>query len=237
MVLRESSGKEILNTDIPAGSRGILSVVGDFIAYSAPSPGGRSVYLRREPSWKPELLCRSSSELLEVADGGRALLVANRAGIALLDLHSCAETSLIHNGELTFDQASLSPDGKWMAVLGIRDSDHSQIFLKEMGSAGSDALVPLTSGDRWIDRPRWTRDGREIVFVSNRDHFLCIWAQRVDSVMHPVGDPQPLLHMHNVRLSPSHLSRVAFNLSVSSASVLFNAGDILANVWTARPEN
>ena len=236
MVLRERGGKEILNTKITAGSRGIISAGGDVVAYSAPSAAGGSIYLRRDPVWTPELVCRSRGELLEVTDGVRSLLVANQSGIASLDLKSCAATLLVGNTGLTYDQASLSPDGHWMAVLGVRDSDHAQILLKHLEGGESATLIPITSTEDWIDRPRWTRDGRELVFVSNRDHFLCIWRQKLDVSMRPVGGPQPIVHMHGIRLSPSHLSRLAFNLSVSSGSVLFNAGDILANVWMARPE-
>jgi hypothetical protein len=97
-------------------------------------------------------------------------------------------------------------------------------------------MIPVTSADEWVDQPRWAPDGRGIVYLSRRDHFLCIWRQGLDGNMYASGTPQAVTHLHTVRLSPEHLSRQALNLSVSASGVLFNAGEIRANVWLATPD-
>jgi serine/threonine protein kinase len=236
IILRDPDGNELLNDTVAAGSRGFITAGGDALYYSIPMAGARKIVRRRQPAWKLEELCSDSSEVLDALTGGSALLVANRSGISALELSSCVETQLIGNGELIFDQAAVSPDGMWLALLGIRDSDHAGIFLRPLAGGRQAPLQPLTALDGWIDRPRWTRDGREIVFLSNRDRFQCIWAQAVGSRMRPAGEPRAVEHLHTIRVSPSHLSRIAFNLSVSSTGVVFNAGDISANIWLARPE-
>ena len=73
-------------------------------------------------------------------------------------------------------------------------------------------------------------DGKTVVYISDRDGFNCIWEQPVSG-----GAARALSHFHRMRVSPVHLSRMAFNLSVGQDSFIYNAGDLRSNVWIARP--
>jgi len=59
-----------------------------------------------------------------------------------------------------------SPDGKWLAFWGSWNGN-SEIYVRRVGT---ETDIPLTNSQA-IDRaPAWSRDGRQIVFMSNRDN-------------------------------------------------------------------
>ena len=236
MILWEKEANEILNVPVPAGTRGIVDASGTSIVYTKPRADLRDLYERHAPAWTETLLLRDSGELVDLAGDTSIPLLANQAGIASVDLRSGKSTRIIRNGELTFDQAAVSPDGKWIAYAGTRDSQHTQLFVAPFGNAGVDTTrsQAITDDRDWNDKPRWTADGRAVVYISDRDGFTCIWKYPFS----PVGarsEPRALVHFHQARLSPMHLSRVAFNLSLSGNALLYNAADLRANIWIARP--
>ena len=45
----------------------------------------------------------------------------------------------------------------------------------------------ITSGEFSDDKPRFSPDGNLLYFTSNRDGFVCLWAQRLDPAKKPIG--------------------------------------------------
>src|SRR5262249_18320081 len=65
------------------------------------------------------------------------------------------------------------------------------------------------------DKPRWSPDGATLYFLSKRDGFRCIWAQRVDARKHPAGQPIPIFHAHEARRSMVSVGRGDLGMSVA----------------------
>ena len=69
-----------------------------------------------------------------------------------------------------------------------------------------------------------------IYATSDRDGFMCLWAQRVDaSTKRPVGSPLAVFHSHNARFSLSD----AAVLAVGRDRMLFDMGERTGNIWMA----
>src|SRR5262245_15193145 len=64
----------------------------------------------------------------------------------------------------------------------------------------SEQWIPVGHQEGWDDKPRWSPDGNTIYFISHRDGFRCLWAQRLDAVSRrPITSPFPVQHFHETR--------------------------------------
>lgn len=236
MIVRELAGNNILNVEVPAKTRGMMASSGQSIVYTSPRGAERDLYERRAPTWKEVPLGPAPGEVVDVIGDSAGVLVATRAGIEFIELSSGRSATILQNAKTTFDEAAVSPNGKQIAYLGVVNAEHSQVFVApyENGSVLSQEAVPITTAEHWNDKPRWTEDGRAVIYISDRDGFVCIWKQEAHG--RTVGEPRSVLHFHQARISPMRLSRAAFNLSVSNNDVLYNANELRSNVWLARPD-
>jgi len=80
---------------------------------------------------------------------------------------------------------SLSPDGMQIA-LRIRTDAGNDIWVKELGGGPTSRL---TFGSPEERKPRWSPDGRSILFLSDRLGDLDVWTKRADGT----GEPELLL--------------------------------------------
>jgi Tol biopolymer transport system component len=88
-------------------------------------------------------------------------------------------------GERGMHEPDMSPDGKWIA-LRIQDPQEDLALIRPDGSS----LKRLTN-DLFSERnPRWSPDGKEIIFSSNRSHRFELWS------IHPDGTGLRQLTQH-----------------------------------------
>jgi len=128
-------------------------------------------------------------------------------------------------------QAHFSHDGKWVAFNRV-NNQHSQIYVAPFRTE----LVPTANWIRvtdstWDDKPRFSWDDRLIFFISDRDGFRCIWAQRLTSDMHPTGDPFAVYHSHSFKRSIGNLPIGRFEMAVGPGILVFNQADYHGDLW------
>jgi Tol biopolymer transport system component len=81
----------------------------------------------------------------------------------------------------------VSPDSRWVTVSATPDAMHSAISV--IPSRGG-AWVPVTTGEQYDTKPRWSPDGRFIYFLSDRDGTWNLWRRGFDpSSGSPLGEP------------------------------------------------
>jgi len=60
----------------------------------------------------------------------------------------------------------------------------------------------------------WSPDGNLLYFLSDRDGFRCLWAQRLDpATKRPVASPFDVHHFHRTRLSTASLDHLTVYVS------------------------
>ncbi|HEV2486531.1 MAG TPA: winged helix-turn-helix domain-containing protein [Terracidiphilus sp.] len=178
-------------------------------------------------------ICENCSDYGWSSDKKRLALVgASPAGISILELATKKRTALLRDPEYQLWNARFSPDDHWISF-NATEPGRSRIFITP---ATGLTLVPREDwiaipSDGWDDKPRWSPDGNTLYFVSDRDGFRCIWAQRLDSKKHPLGDPIPVFHAHESSRSMSRVGPGDLSISVARDQIVFNMSERNGNLW------
>ena len=103
------------------------------------------------------------------------------------------ETFALHAGEgdPSGFETSWSPDGRFFAYATPfgRSSVLSEIWVVDAGGQGAHRVV---GGDSFNISPSWSKDGRALLFVSNRGGGMDVWQQGLSPDAQPVGPPEAL---------------------------------------------
>jgi hypothetical protein len=97
--------------------------------------------------------------------------------------------------------------------------------------------IAVTDGLGLDREPQWSPDDNLIYFLSVRDQFQCIWAQRLDRVTkRPVSSAFPLYHFHRARLSSWNLNSGYTGLSVAQDKIVLSLKEGTGNIWMTKLE-
>jgi Tol biopolymer transport system component len=123
-----------------------------------------------------------------------------------------------------------SPDQRWVAFVAVdvKDARTSRVFVAP--SNGGD-WTPVTNGQSFDDKPRWSPDGRTIYFVSSQDGFLNLWARRFDArTGNPDGASVRVTSFSGPeQLLPSSISRIEF--AVTGDRLFVPLTEKTTNLW------
>ena len=82
-----------------------------------------------------------------------------------------------------------SPDERWISFMAVDRGRREVTTIYVMPATGG-PWIPVTGGDSYDDKPRWSPDGRVIYYLSARDGALNLWGRRFDpSAGTAVGAP------------------------------------------------
>jgi Tol biopolymer transport system component len=179
-------------------------------------------------------------------DGQKVLLESESAqAVLLIDLATGKQIQLIQAPEprkvIPF-AARFSPDERWVAFHVRPSPTARQIFVAPLPSSGAlekKDWIPITDGAALENEAYWSPDGNVLYFLSDREGFRCIWAQRLHpAAKTPVGPAFPVYHFHHARRSLSGVSggAGAIGLSVAPGKMVFALAELTGNVWMSRQE-
>ncbi len=116
-------------------------------------------------------------------DGSEIVFVSNRnhiygtGGFWRMKAQPGAEAREIHYEETTWKaRPDFSPDGKRLVYSSYLGQAWNQLWV--MPSEGGDPF-PLSYGDFDNVNPRWSPDGKQIAFISNRGGNTSLWVQNI----------------------------------------------------------
>jgi Tol biopolymer transport system component/DNA-binding winged helix-turn-helix (wHTH) protein len=243
--LQRGSNRQVWLNDLATGRSTLVSRTG-FPAFNPNfSPDGLELiyrtyedrsavgYLVSLSSDDSQPLCEDCSDYGWSADKKRLALVGTSpAGISILDLATRRRTIMLEHPDYLLWNARFSPDDHWISF-NATQGGNSKVFIAPVPSSGvvkfeNWIAVP---GAGWDDKPRWSPDGNTIYFLSDRDGFRCIWAQRLDQRKHPIGDSTPILHVHQSSRSMSSVGPGDLSISVARDKIVFNMSQREGNLW------
>jgi len=149
------------------------------------------------------------------------------------NLTSGSRTPLLKASAGVIRDAVVSPDDKWLAFQLSKPAGGYAIYLCPMRGQ----LVPeqdwqlAAEETSYQQSPRWAANGNLLYFLSERDGYSCIWAQRLDpATKRPVGDAVAFHHEHRSRFSINR-PRGWESISVSRDKLIFALMEMTANIW------
>jgi TolB protein len=121
------------------------------------------------PVWTPD-----GSEIIYISNRGH---IYGTGGFWRMKAEPGSEAREIHYEETTWKACpDLSPDGTRLVYSSYLGQAWNQLWV--MPARGGDAF-PLSYGDFDNINPRWSPDGNQIAFISNRDGNTSLWVEPV----------------------------------------------------------
>lgn len=259
---RRAGELRLWSRDLPSGreeavpgisgpsNRAKITSSGDQIFYRLMEGAGK----QKQPIYRTDLktgvtlmVCSDCGAITHVSPNGRHVLyetpsAVSRIGIVPVDTGQ--KTEALRHSHHGVQSARFSPDGAWIAFQLNRGPDGRQIFLAPLrpnASTPEPDWIPVTAPGNIDQEPWWSPGGRVLYFLSNRDGFRCVWAQKISPQSHqPEGEAFAVAHFHEVRLNPLTLLRRApfyIGLSISSDRLVLSLADSTASIWLASITN
>jgi eukaryotic-like serine/threonine-protein kinase len=252
----DRSGKrEIWVKDLAIGKDTLLATSSSEFDSPKISPDGSKVaYAVASPGWAIHVISSIGVEDKVYGNGGpprgfssdgtKLLYEAKTCSpycVGLLDLSTGQTEELIRHPKLALYPESFSPDGAWVAFQArpVDNDSNRTIYVTPFADGhvgGPETWIPVTDGNHMDREVKWSPDGGVLYFLSERDGFRCIWAERLDpQTKHPSGNPFPVYHFHHSQQSLTSLgSPGKVGLSTTSDGLLFSLEETTGNIWLAR---
>jgi Tol biopolymer transport system component/DNA-binding winged helix-turn-helix (wHTH) protein len=249
----ESSKGDLWLKDLESGKQTALTISPSNEEQPLPSAAGsRVAYVARNARINPILFVSASGGVAEQvcdrcteslndwsADGSMMLHLRDQPRrVALLDVASGRSTDILQHARHNLYMSRFSPDGQWITFLAQTGPENRRLYVAPF--AGETPIpvgewIPLTDGRFSDDKPCLSPDGNLLYFTSNRDGFMCLWAQRLEPASkHPLGPAFPIHHFHSTWRSISNVPIGWLGVSVARDRIVFNQGELTGNIWMAR---
>jgi len=172
---------------------------------------------------------------LDWSKDGKWLLTDAASGIWLVPVAAApqAETAakkIISSPLYVLFQPHFSPDVRWVVFEAVPNSPNTNSVLYVAPLSGS-PWTRITDGRHWVDKPRWSPDGRTIFFVSRQGGFFNLWGIHFDLAGgKPVGQPFQVSKFDSARLMiPLFIPPVG--LSLSQDKLVLTMAEESGNIW------
>ncbi|MBL8294503.1 MAG: PD40 domain-containing protein, partial [Bryobacterales bacterium] len=234
-----ATGKEAPLSGIPATrylEHPSFCANGSKVVFRALEKARPSLYVVPAAGGLAERICENCGNAPAWSSDGTKIVydrVDRRRFIGLLDTASGRTTQIVKHPEYDFIQPQFCPGDRWISFASIYRPDRTRVMVAPFHGAATipeSEWIAVTDGSGFDSRPRWSPNGNLLYFISDRDGFRCIWAQRLDVNKRPVGPAFAVQHFHDLRRLLSDIPELG--LSVARDKLVFNMIEQTGNLWT-----
>jgi Tol biopolymer transport system component len=232
-----------VETDVAAGGAPkrypLISPSGSRIVYGEQAGGASIGYLVSAAGGDPAKICEGCNQALDWSPDERGILIQQQhdpspLGVDLLKLPSRETAGFLGHPKWNLSGPRFSPDGRWVVFHAITGPVRRQIFVAPVlgGAAATESQwIPITDG-KGLDRNAvFSPSASLLYFLSERDGFRCIWAQRLDRQFRPQGAAFAVVHLHNAKRSLGAGATGAIGLTAAPGKLIFSAAEFNGNIW------
>lgn len=230
------SGKETRVNTTPGAFISCISRDGRRVVYrnQPRGPQGFQVYMVAEGD--QVLVCNDCVVPNNVTRGGEMLIDEDLSPSRLRVVMTARKegVTILKNPTWGVSTGRLSPDERWIAFHTSPRIDARQVYVAPFRGPvliEQKEWIPVTD-DRGRERyAAWSPDGNTLYFLSERDGFRCIRAQRLDPVSkRPVGPPLDIYHFHQARRSLTSGDPIANGFQVAVDKAVFALAETTGNI-------
>jgi hypothetical protein len=200
------------------------------------------MYIVDRLSGATKKICDRCGPPTDVSGGGQKVLfepLDPPEDVMMIDVPSNRIASVVHSdrADHILYQGRYSPDARWVAFHAAMNKPlKMKVFISPLrdGHGVKEAdWIPITDGLQVDGDVAWSPDGSLLYFLSERDGFRCIWAQRLaPATKRPQGKAFAVRHFHNARESLGRIDRPdLIGLSVTQDSLVFSMSELTGNIW------
>jgi Tol biopolymer transport system component len=217
---------------------GVVSPNGDWLAYTVYEEAKSAIYARRTTGGEPVLVCSECETPRDWSADGRNLLYSRSArnfSIGRVERSTGLRTTLTQSDKQPLLLPRYSPDNNWIAFHALESPEVRKVFVMAVGSTSSAKereWIPVTGG-RILDRgAQWSPDGNLLYFMSERDGFRNIYAQRLNAeTKQPQGDAFIVYRSRDARRSLLNVPIGLSEVVVVPGQIIFNMGELSGNLF------
>jgi Tol biopolymer transport system component len=144
-----------------------------------------------------------------------------------------AATVLAADPHMDLWGARYSPNRRWIAFNGVhRDqAGKATIFVTDAEDADRNHWTVVANSADFLDKPRWSPDGRLLFYLQLNGAFLNVWGRRFDVARgKPIGEPFQVSKFNSVRHRISPEFEVT-DLNVSRTRLILPIMETAGSIW------
>jgi Tol biopolymer transport system component len=214
---------------------------GSRVVYTERESGKEIAYVVAAAGGAAEKLCEGCGIATHLSFDGTKVLLESEShpeSLLLVDTRDRRRFEPIRTtpgSKLYVFAGRLSPDERWISFHTRPSPVTRQVFVAPFRggpTVSPKEWTPITDGSAADRETYWSPDGNLLYFLSDRDRFMCIWAQRLHpQTKRPEGPAFAVQHLHSARRSFAQVGVGAIGMSVVRDRLFFALGALTSNVW------
>jgi len=130
------------------------------------------------------------------------------------------------------DEGHYSFDGRWIVFQAQRSQPQGLETTVYVMAAAGGPWIRITDGRHFVDKPRWSPDGKTIYFVSGRSGFFNVWGIRFDPAKgKPVGHPFSVTALNSLSLMVPRQITGSAGLSLTQDRLVLPLSQESGSIW------
>jgi serine/threonine protein kinase/Tol biopolymer transport system component len=184
----------------------------------------------------------ASCLLVDFFPGNAFALVFGKSGsLEKMDLQTGETTPVLEGRQENIEEASLSPDGRWIAVLAGETDGRAAIRIfpldgSQEASDGEKNTIPVAEDSRYLSAPDWSPNGRYLYFISEKNDRASVFAQELDPhTKRTIGAAREVYFSQDSRFALNYPKGLG-TIGVAVDKIVFMASKVEGNIYVATPK-